>query len=95
MAADGYEETLRHWSSSNGLQRLGNGGCRSAARDVLASRVDDHHANPHFDAFVAWLRGQLDRDGPRLSPDRQRHIAEVFSRTVRLEKAFFDDAYLD
>jgi thiaminase/transcriptional activator TenA len=53
------------------------------------------HAKQQFEAFVAWLRGQLDRDGPRLSPDRQEHIAEVFSRTVQLEKAFFDDAYLD
>jgi thiaminase/transcriptional activator TenA len=53
------------------------------------------HANPQFDAFVAWLRGQLNRDGPRLPPGRQEHIAEVFCRTVQLEKAFFDDAYLD
>ena len=53
------------------------------------------HANPQFDAFVAWLRGQLNRDGPRLPPDRQEHIAEVFCRTVQLEKAFFDDAYAE
>ena len=53
------------------------------------------HANPQFDAFVAWLRGQLNRDGPRLPPGRQEHIAEVFCRTVQLEKAFFDDAYAE
>src|SRR5512134_3282693 len=51
------------------------------------------HANPQFDAFVAWLRGQLDRDGPRLMTSRQQHVAEVFCHAVRLEKAFFDDAY--
>jgi hypothetical protein len=41
------------------------------------------------------LRGQLDRGGPRLSPDRREHIAEVFSRTVQLEEAFFNDAYTE
>jgi thiaminase len=25
---------------------------------------------------------------------RQQHVAEVFCHAVRLEKAFFDDAYL-
>lgn len=53
------------------------------------------HANPQFDAFVAWLRNQLNRDGPRLPSDRQEHIAEVFCRTVQLERAFFDDAYAE
>jgi hypothetical protein len=27
--------------------------------------------------------------------DRQEHIAEVFCRTVQLEKVFFDDAYAE
>lgn len=51
------------------------------------------HANPAFDAFVAWLRAQLDRDGPALAPDRQDRVAAAFRHTVALEKAFFDDAY--
>ena len=51
------------------------------------------HANPAFDSFVAWLRAQLDRDGPTLAPARQEHIAAAFRRAVALEKAFFDDAY--
>jgi thiaminase/transcriptional activator TenA len=51
------------------------------------------HANPAFDSFVAWLRAQLDRDGPTLVPERQDRIVAVFHRTVALEKAFFDDAY--
>jgi thiaminase/transcriptional activator TenA len=53
------------------------------------------HANPQFDAFVRWLRGQLDRDGPRLSPDRQEQVTKAFCRTVQLEKAFFDDAFAE
>jgi thiaminase/transcriptional activator TenA len=51
------------------------------------------HTNPAFDSFVAWLRAQLDRDGPTLVPERQDRIVAVFHRTVALEKAFFDDAY--
>jgi thiaminase/transcriptional activator TenA len=51
------------------------------------------HANPAFDSFVAWLRAQMDRDGPTLAPERQDRIVAVFRRTVALEKAFFDDAY--
>jgi thiaminase (transcriptional activator TenA) len=51
------------------------------------------HANPAFDSFVAWLRAQMDRDGPILAPERQDRIVAVFCRTVALEKAFFDDAY--
>ena len=53
------------------------------------------HANPGFDAFVSWVRGQLDRDGPKLAPDRQDRIAAVFHSTLELEKAFFDDAFGD
>jgi thiaminase/transcriptional activator TenA len=51
------------------------------------------HANPVFDSFVAWLRAQMDRDGPTLAPERQDRVVAVFRRTVALEKAFFDDAY--
>ncbi len=51
------------------------------------------HSNPVFDSFVAWLRAQMDRDGPTLAPERQNRVAAVFRRTVVLEKAFFDDAY--
>jgi thiaminase/transcriptional activator TenA len=51
------------------------------------------HANPAFNSFVAWLRAQLDRDGPTLAAERQDRIVAVFRRTVALEKAFFDDAY--
>ena len=51
------------------------------------------HANPSFNKFVTWLRGQLDAHGPTVSPAREREIEQIFCRTVDLEVAFFDDAY--
>lgn len=53
----------------------------------------DLHAIPPFEAFVDWLRGQLDTVGPTLSPTRQREVARLFERTVALEVVFFDAAY--
>ena len=96
IAAEGYEEALAPLVV---FEWLYNAWATSVA-DRKPERFFHRewitiHTNQQFDAFVGWLRGQLDRDGPRLSPDRQQRIAEVFSRTVRLEKAFFDDAYLD
>ncbi|CAI50131.1 aminopyrimidine aminohydrolase [Natronomonas pharaonis DSM 2160] len=51
------------------------------------------HVNEEFEAYVDWLRTQLDTYGPQLSPERQRRVAEIFDRTVALEAAFFDAAY--
>ena len=51
------------------------------------------HANPEFASFVAWLRGQLDREGPLLSRERRSRVAASFGRAVELELAFFDEAY--
>ncbi|MBK8908177.1 MAG: TenA family protein [Rhodospirillales bacterium] len=92
--AEGYEETLaplvvfewlyNAWATAVADRQPGT---------FLHQEWITIHANPQFDAFVAWLRGQLDRSGPTLSRDRQEHIAEVFRRTVRLEKLFFDDAH--
>src|SRR5512134_982036 len=36
------------------------------------------HADPAFNSFVAWLRAQLDRNGPTLVPERQDRIVAVF-----------------
>ncbi len=46
-----------------------------------------------FQEFVEWLRGQLDRHGPALSPERRETVVELFLKAVRLEKEFFDAAY--
>ncbi len=51
------------------------------------------HANPEFASFVAWLRGQLDQEGPLLSQARRNRVAALFDRAVELELAFFDEAY--
>ena len=51
------------------------------------------HANADFDRFVDWLRGQLDREGPKLAGDDRARVVDLFRRAVALEKAFFDAAY--
>jgi thiaminase/transcriptional activator TenA len=96
IAADGYEETLAplvvfEWLYNEWATAVAD----RQPETFLHREWITIHANQEFDAFVAWLRGQLDRNGPKLSPDRQEHIAEVFRRTVQLEKAFFDDAYAE
>lgn len=47
------------------------------------------HDNPEFQAFVAFLRQELDRVGP-LEAEVSK---DFFLRTVALEQAFFDAAY--
>lgn len=62
------------------------------ARFYLAEWVD-LHAGEAFAEFVAWLRGELDREGVEASPRRQRRLDRLFRRTVELEAAFFESAY--
>ncbi|GAB3695765.1 TenA family protein [Halorubrum pallidum] len=52
------------------------------------------HAAPAFASFVDFLRAELDRVGPSLSPPRRERVAGLFARTVSLEVAFFDAAYV-
>lgn len=49
----------------------------------------DLHANPGFEAFVGWLKAELDRVGPAQEAACRRR----FRRMVELEVAFFDAAY--
>jgi thiaminase (transcriptional activator TenA) len=51
------------------------------------------HDNPGFVEVVAWLRDQLDSEGPRLSPRRQERVATLFARAVDYEVAFFEMVY--
>ena len=53
------------------------------------------HDNPAFRDIVGWLRGELDRVGQALPPERQAAVASRFRRLVELEVAFFDAAYSD
>jgi thiaminase/transcriptional activator TenA len=51
------------------------------------------HTLPEFEAFVNWLRDEIDRHGPRLAPERQERLAALFTEIAELEGAFFDKAY--
>ncbi len=61
--------------------------------DPLFSEWIELHAAPPFASFVDFLRAELDRVGPSLSPRRRERVAGLFGRTVSLEVAFFDAAY--
>ena len=50
------------------------------------------HSGPDFEAWVAFLRGELDRLGPTLDEAGQFRVLDVFRRTVQLERRFFDMA---
>ncbi|KOX93295.1 transcriptional regulator [Halorubrum tropicale] len=61
-------------------------------RFYLAEWIDLHN-NDSFGDFVTWLRGELDREGAMVSPQRQRGLERLFRRTVELEFVFFAAAY--
>ncbi|WP_326823887.1 TenA family protein [Streptosporangium sp. NBC_01639] len=52
----------------------------------------DLHEGPVFRAWVGFLRGELDRLGPRLGEEEQLRVLGFFRRAVRLELRFFDMA---
>ncbi|MEX0349642.1 MAG: TenA family protein [Paracoccaceae bacterium] len=51
------------------------------------------HAGDGFEAVVAYLRDQLDKVWPELTPEAQTEVSRLFTRAVALERAFFDAAY--
>ena len=63
-------------------------------RFYLAEWIDIH-ATDEFDAFVNWLRLELDREGAALSQRRRSRVDDLFSHTVALEVDFFDAAYTE
>ncbi|ADJ13620.1 TenA family protein [Halalkalicoccus jeotgali] len=90
----GYEETLAttlaaEWVYLEWARHVAD---RGPERWYLEEWIEIHIVEG-FEAYVAWLRGQLDAHGPALSARRQRRVAELFARTVDLEVAFFDMAY--
>lgn len=94
VAAESYEETLTplvvfEWLYLDWASSVAD---RQPGKFYLREWID-LHANPHFVAFVDWLRGQLDRGGPALPPQHQAAVAATFAHTVDLEKAFFDEPY--
>lgn len=91
----GYAETLAvivpaEWVYRSWATRAGTEG--EPERFYLVEWID-LHANEGFCETVTWLREELDAVGPRLSPRREARVADLFCRTVTLERAFFDAAY--
>ena len=92
----GYAETLAVLVPAEWIYRrwAGAGTGDRPERFFLAEWIDLHD-NPAFDAFVGWLRAELDREGEAASPERQRRLERLFGRTVELEVAFFEGAYTE
>ena len=51
------------------------------------------HSGPAFEAWVGFLRDELDRSFDALDPPHQDAVAHTFRCAVALERAFFDAAY--
>ncbi|MFR9805582.1 TenA family protein [Pseudonocardia sp. RS010] len=59
--------------------------------DPISRGWIDLHRGPEFEAWVTFLRAELDRSAPRAAdPGR---VARYFAEAVDLELAFFDAAY--
>jgi thiaminase (transcriptional activator TenA) len=50
----------------------------------------DLHSNPDFEAWVTWLRAELDRVGADLSTDERARCLDLFQRATKCEVDFFD-----
>jgi len=90
-----YEESVAvlgaaEWVYLGWAERAAAAG--GAERWYLSEWVDVHRG-PEFEGYVEFLRGELDRYGPDLSPRRTERVARLFRRAADLEVAFFDQAY--
>lgn len=98
--AGGYAETLAvlvpaEWVYLSWASRVAARAADGTPERFYLAEWVDLHAVPSFEAFVDWLRGELDREGAAASERRQRELARLFERTIDLERAFFDSAYAD
>lgn len=57
--------------------------------DPVAREWIELHDNPPFAAWVAFLRGELDRLMPALAAPARDRCARFFAEATRLERAFF------
>jgi len=55
----------------------------------------DLHSGAYFQGVVEYLRKLLDGEGVLMDDAQREKCRAAFSRTLRLEKAFFDDCYSD
>ena len=53
----------------------------------------DLHTDPGFEAFVNWMRSEMDGLGAEMSAIERQDMHDIFNRSVKLEVAFFDAAY--
>lgn len=93
----GYAESLAVLVPAEWVYLAWAGDAGTGARPdrfYLAEWID-LHADPSFERFVGWLRGELDRYGPDLGERRRRRVADLFEYTVDLEAAFFGMAHGD
>ena len=89
----GYEEILAvflpaEWCYLSWAKAVAG---QTPARFYLKEWIELHD-NPGFEAFVTWLREEMDRRGPPLAAERQERLAGLFRRMMALEVAFFDEA---
>jgi thiaminase/transcriptional activator TenA len=61
--------------------------------DPVAREWIGLHNNPPFATWVAFLRSELDRLAPTLTPADRDRCARFFTEATRLERAFFQAAY--
>jgi thiaminase (transcriptional activator TenA) len=62
--------------------------------DPVAREWIELHDNPPFVEWVAFLRSELDRLVPTLAPADRDRCARFFTEATRLERAFFQAAYV-
>ncbi|HEY9521857.1 MAG TPA: TenA family protein [Thermopolyspora sp.] len=60
--------------------------------DFLYREWIELHSGLDFEAWVAFLRGELDRLGPTLAEPHQYRVRDAFRRATHLERGFFDMA---
>lgn len=90
----GYAETLAVLVPAEWIYRTWAGEATGDGPDrFYLSEWIDIHDTAAFDAFVSWLRRELDREGAAGGPRRRRRLERLFRRTVELEVAFFDAPY--
>jgi thiaminase/transcriptional activator TenA len=65
----------------------------SLPADPIAREWIELHDNPPFADWVAFLRAELDRLIPGLTPSARERCARFFTEAARLERAFFEAAY--
>lgn len=89
----GYAETLAVLVPAEWVYETWATGIDSRPDAFYLDEWIELHANPAFVEFVAWLRGELDREGPAVSTRRQARLDRLFRRTVELERDFFEAPY--